>query len=249
MPQSATWRRFHPRHWPLAGWVLLSLGANALRVDYTLGAFSFAPAIALLSGTWLGHRRGALSQALATGCLAALSVLLPGTVPGNEWGFHLGHIAAAMVAGRIAPPDDAGAHPRGRVKLVVWSTAVLTAMVIWRSGFQIAPPPAGRYFVLTFLMAAVIVLFYAWRLLPEPARVLGYAYCLLPYYALGLGWTWGFAHAVPVLARAIDTPTSAAAILFHGYLTHLPGDLIGIVVIAYLVCAFDRADIGELWQH
>lgn len=233
--------RYHPARWPLAVWVVLALAAEALRVDYTLGAFSFAPAVALLAGTWLGPRRGPLSQVIAVGCIAVVSIFWPAASHANEWGFHIGRILAAMVAGQVATPDENGANPPARTQIVVLAAAFATGVMVVRYGMHSGPGPLGTYFAITFVLAAGIAFVYAWRIVPEPARVLGYGYSLLPYYALGLAWTWVFSRYFQAAAAAEGTPTSLLDILFHGYLAHVPGDVIGIVVISYLVCAVDRS--------
>ena len=239
--------RFHPSQWPLAVWVVLALLAEALRVDYTLGAFSFAPAVALLAGTWLGPRRGALSQAIAVGCLAIIAVFVPATAAANEWGFHIGRVLTAWVAGQVAPADERGAHPPLRVRLVVLSAAVTTvALIIMTSGATSGVPignsPLGGLFVVAFLVAPAFVVFYAWRIVPEPARVIGYAYSLMPYYALGLAWPWAFNRFGGMAAGSL---ASDQELVFHGYLAHVPGDVIGIVLISYIVCAVNRAAYSD----
>lgn len=238
--------RLHPSRWPLAVWVVLALVAEALRVDYTLGAFSFAPVAALLAGTYLGPRRGALSQAIAVGCLALFVVFFPATTSVDEWGFHLGRIFAAWVAGQVAPADNRGAHPALRVRLVVLSAAVATvALIIMTagstSGVSIGNSPLGGLFVVAFLVAPGFVVWYAWRIVPQPSRVITYAYSLMPYYALGLAWPWVINHFLGGSAIAAGSLATDQEILFHGYLTHIPGDVIAIVLISYIVCAVNRA--------
>ena len=238
--------RFHPSQWPLPVWVVLALVAEALRVDYTLGAFSFAPVVALLAGTYLGPRRGALSQAIAVGCLALVAVFSPATASFGEWGFHLGRVLAAWVAGQVAPADDRGAHPAVRVRLVVLSAAVATvALIIMTagstSGVPIGSSPLGGLFVVAFLVAPAFVVWYAWRIVPQPSRVISYAYSLMPYYALGLAWPWALNHFWDGASIAAGSLATDQEILFHGYLTHIPGDVIAIVLISYIVCAVNRA--------
>jgi biotin transporter BioY len=241
--------RFHPARWPLAAWVLLALVAEVLRVDYTLGAFSFAPAVALLAGTWLGPRRGALSQAIAVACLAILAVFVPSTASVGEWGFSFGRIAAAWVAGQVAPPTDRGAHPSVRIRLVVMAAAVATiALMITTasssSGLPGVPEQLSLLFLIAFLVAPAFVVWYAWRIVPQPSRVISYAYSLMPYYALGLAWPWALTRFFPGTAAAAGSLASNPEILFHGYLAHVPGDVIGIVVISYIVCAVNRTALA-----
>jgi biotin transporter BioY len=241
--------RFHPGRWPLVVWVVLALAAEALRVDYTLGAFSFAPAVALLAGTWLGPRRGALSQAIAVACLAVLALVMPSTASIGEWGFHLGRVAAAWVAGQVAPPTDRGAHPSVRIRLVVLSAAVATiALMIMTagssSGLPGVPERLSMLFLVAFLVAPAFVVWYAWRIVPQPSRVISYAYSLMPYYALGLAWPWTLTRFFPATAAAAGSLASNPEILFHGYLAHVPGDVIGVVLISYIVCAVNRATLA-----
>lgn len=238
--------RFHPGQWPLVVWVVLALVAEALRVDYTLGAFSFAPVAALLAGTYLGPRRGALSQAIAVACLALVAVFFPATSSFGEWGFHLGRVLAAWVAGQVAPADDRGAHPPLRVRLVVLSAAVATiALIIMTagstSGIPIGNSPLGGLFVVAFLVAPGFVVWYAWRIVPQPSRVISYAYSLMPYYATGLAWPWAISHFWGGASIAAGFPATDQEIIFHGYLAHIPGDVIAIVLISYIVCAINRA--------
>ncbi len=243
---TSTSMRFHPSRWPLAAWVVLALVAEALRVDYTLGAFSFAPVVALLAGTYLGPRRGALSQAIAVACLVLIAVIFPATTSIGEWGFHLGRILAAWVAGQVAPADERGAHPALRVRMVVLSAAIATvALIIMTavstSGVPIGSSPLGGLFVVAFLVAPAFVVGYAWRVVPQPSRVVSYAYSLMPYYAMGLVWPWAINRFWGGASAATGSLVSNQELLFHGYLTHIPGDVIAIVLISYIVCAVNRA--------
>lgn len=233
--------RYHPSNWPLGLWLVLATGAGLLRVQYTLGGFSFGPPVALLAGTWLGWRRGALLQALATVAMTPFGLLFPETLPGlnnpGEWGFRLGLIAAAAVAGLIATPDGNGAHPRRAVRMAVFGAAGATA------GLAVIVVPrqsSGVLFGAAFVLATTIAIFYAYRIVPEPGRVVGYAFCLVPYYTLGVGWSLLVARLLPATAALAGIPERWHEVLFHAFLAHLPSDMIAIVVIAYLVCALDR---------
>jgi len=237
--------RLHPSSWPLAVWVLLSVGGSLLRVQFTLGGFSFAPAIALLSGTWLGWQRAALVQVIAGAALVGLGLFFPELDGPAEWGFRLGLVACAAIAGRVATPDGNGAHPSRFVHLAVFGAAGATIALV----VVIVPrQSSGVMFALTFLMATSIGVFYAYRMVPEPGRVIGYAFCLLPYYALGVGWNLIVARWLPATAALAGIPAHWDDILFHAYFAHLPSELIAIVVIAYLVCVLDRsgADRGPM---
>lgn len=230
--------RFHPSRWPLTAWVVLTVAADALNVDYTVGSFSLAPAVALMAGTWAGSRRGAMSQAIAVVALAALAPALPVVPTASGWGFRLGRIAAAWVAGQVAPPGEEGGRPPRRVRWALAAAAGLTAVVVFYSRSHFGQWPIGTFFAVTFLLAVLIAGFYARKIVPEPGRVLCYAWALLPYYAVALVTMLGVAAWWPE-ATGIPGPFTPRALLFHGFLAHLPGDLIGTVVVAYLVGAVE----------
>lgn len=215
----------------------LAIGAGLLRVQYTLGGFSFAPAVALLCGTWLGSRKAAIVQAVAAAMLILLGMLWPELGYPGDWGFHLGLIAAAFLSGKIARPDGNGAHPVRAVRLAVFGAAGATAGLV----MMVVPrQSSGVLFALTFLLATSIAVFYAYRMVPEPGRVIGYAFCLLPYYGVGIAWNLALARFLPARAALAGIPDDWEEILFHAYFAHLPSELIAVVVISYLVCALDR---------
>jgi len=234
--------RYHPSRWPVAVWVAVSIGAGLLRVPYTLGAFSFAPAAALLSGTWLGARRAGFVQLAAAAALLPATLLVPDLGNPGDWGFRAGLVASAGLAGVLSRPDESGAHPGRAIRLVVFgaagATAGLVVMVVPRQS-------SGVLFALTFLLATAIAVFYAYRMVPEPGRVIGYAFCLLPYYVAGFAWNLMVARFLPATAAMAGIPDRWQEILFHAYLAHLPTELIAIVVISYLVCALDRGGASE----
>ncbi len=233
--------RLHPCRWPLAVWTLATVAIAFLRVDYTLaGSFSFAPAMALLSGTWLGSRRGALVQILATAVLIPLAMLSPATVRPGEWGYRVGLVVSAALAGVIASPDDDGARPPRAVRLTVFGVAGATAALAMVFLPQTSRDAVGILFVLTFLLAPVFAVFYAYKMVSEPGRVVGYFFCLLPYYAAGFAGNALLARWSPNTAAAAGIPDGLKEILFQSYFSHLPGELMSLVVIAYLVCAIDR---------
>ncbi len=218
-------------------WIALSVSAGLLRVPYSLGAFSFAPAVALLSGTWLGWRRAALVQTIAAAALIPAGAVAPSLDNPGEWGFRVGLIASAALAGVISTPDGNGAHPTRAIRLTVFGVAGLTAAV---ARVILPRQSSGAFFALTFLLAASIAVYYAYRMVPEPGRVVGYAFCLLPYYTAGLAWNAMVVRWLPARAVLAGIPGRWDELVFHGYLAHLPNELIAIVVIAYLVCALDR---------
>jgi hypothetical protein len=227
--------RLHPSTWPLGVWVIASVAAGLLQVRYTLGSFSFAPAVALLAGTWLGARRGALSQAIAVAATTPLPFLLPERFGHDQHGFAAGLIAAAYLAGRICRPNERGAVPSRAVKLTVLGFAGASAALLMVVVPRATSGPVGVLFALTFLLGGAIAVFYAYRMVPEPGRVIGYAFCLIPYYAAGLAWSLALTRLLPA-----SVPQRWNDLLLHAYLSHLPVDLIALVVIAYLVCAVDR---------
>ena len=232
--------RLHPSRWPPAFWILGTAGIAFLSVEYTLGSFSFAPAIALLSGTWLGAKRGALVQILATAIMIPVAFVSPATVNPGEWCFRLGLVFSAALAGSIASPDDNGARPVRAVWWTVFGVASVTTMLALIFIPQITKGTIGVYYALTFLLGTAIAVFYAYKMVPEPGRVVGYFFCLYPYYIAG------FSGNVLLATWSSDTATVASLpdrwrdILFHAYFSHLPGELISLVVIAYIVCAVDR---------
>jgi hypothetical protein len=233
--------RLHPSRWPLGVWISFSLVAGLLRVQYTLGGFSFGTPVALLSGTWLGWRRAALVQAVAAALLVPIGMLagdaLPDLNSAAVWGFRVGLVAAAALAGLVATADGNGAHPTRGVRLAVFGAAGGTIGLVT----VVAPEQSsGVMFALIFLLAGAIAVFYAYRMVPEPGRVIGYAFCLLPYYTLGVGWDFMVARFAPATAALAGIPDQWHDVVFHAYLAQLPSELIALVVISYLVCALDR---------
>lgn len=229
--------RLHPSAWPLGLWVILSTIAALLRVEFTLGAFSLAPAVALLSGTWLGWRRAAVVQAITAAAVIPLGLAVPELGDPVEWGYRVGVIVAAALAGIYATPDGNGAHPVGAIRMSVFGLAGATVALVM---IVVPGQSAGVMFAFVFLLASVIAVFYAYRMVPEPGRVIGYAFCLIPYFGLGVGWTLIVAHWMPTTAALSGVPSAWDDIVFHAYLAQLPSQLIALVVISYLVCALDR---------
>ncbi len=237
--------RLHPSRWPLVLWVLLSLGGAFLKVDYTLGSFSFAPAAALLSGTWLGPWRAASVQAAATILLVPVSLVFPGAVGIGDWGFRLGLIVAAFVAGSVASADSNGAHPTRRVRMTVFGAAGATVGLAFTIMPRMTLGDIGTYFALVFVLGSAIAVFYAYRMVPEPGRFIGYVFCLLPYYFGGMGWIWLLGMLSPATVAANDLPTGFRETVFFAYISHLTPELISLVVIAYLVCAVEGTNTTE----
>jgi hypothetical protein len=233
--------RHHPSRWPLVIWLVIATGAALLRVPYTLGGFSFAAPAALLAGTWLGWQRAVPLQALAAAALIPFGLLLPQAFPElnsvGEWGFRVGLVAAAGLAGALATPDDSGARPSRMVRLAVFGAAGATAGL---ATIVVPRQSSGVLFGAAFVLATTIAAFYAYRMVPEPGRVVGYVFCLLPYWGLGLGWSLLVARTMPASAALAGIPERWHDVVFHAFLTRLPSELIAVVVISYLLCALDR---------
>lgn len=223
-------------------WLALAIVGDLLRVRYSLGAFSFAPAVALLSGTWLGWRRAALVQTVAAATLISAGAVFAGLNNPGDWGFRVGLIASAALAGVISTPDGNGAHPVRAIRLAVFGAAGLTAAV---ARIIVPRQSSGAFFAATLVLATVITVYYSYRMVPEPGRVVGYAFCLLPYYTAGMAWNAMMARWLPAQAVLAGVPDRWDELVFHGYLAHLPNELIAIVVISVLVCALDRRGAAD----
>lgn len=221
--------RFHPRHWPIWAWTVATLLAAFLRVDYSFGGFSLAPGVALLAGSFLGPRRGAGSQALAAVVIAPVTLLTAAFGETSGLGYDLGRIALAATAGAVAPAGVRLDRPRRRQLVVLGTLGSASFLYLWRG------PEMAQHlnFVAVFGMAVIIGLYYAWRLVPEVGRMVAYLYSLLPYYAVALVWLWIAPHLSQRVAATVGGST-AAAIVFHGYLAHLPPDLLSAVLAGYL---------------
>lgn len=227
-------------------WTLASLGMAFLSVDYALaGSFSFAPAMALLSGTWLGSRRGALVQILATAVWIPAAIFFTGSANPGEWGFRIGLVVSAALAGVIASPDGNGAHPQRAVRLTVFGIGGTSAALVMVFVPQLPRGSMGVVFLLTFLLAPVFAIYYAYKMVPEPGRVVGYFFCLLPYYGAGGAGLALLATWSPNVAAVARISDGWRDIVFRAYFSHLPGELMSLVVIAYLVCAIDHAGADD----
>ena len=154
--------------------------------------------------------------------------------------FRLGLILSALVAGVIAPANDNGASPPRAVWLTVFSVATGSALLVMVLVPRITKGTIGVYFALTFLLATAIAVFYAYKMVLEPGRVVGYFFCLLPYYIAGFVGNVILATWNPGTGTVASMPERWGEILFYSYFSHLPGELISLVVIAYVVCAVDR---------
>ena len=146
-----------------------------------------------------------------------------------EWGYLVGQIGAAALAGWLAPADRPLQRPR-----LVWRTAVLMIAVAIPAAMAWQEPWAGlqlrTYYNAVLTMAMVIAFFYAIRLVQHPLRVLGFMVALVPYYLLGLDW-------VLLLSWWNGQPACGAEtwgnLVFHGYVAHLPADVLTGVVVAF----------------
>ncbi|NKB89808.1 MAG: hypothetical protein GKS06_16465 [Acidobacteria bacterium] len=217
-----------PREWPAWAWALATLAATAFGYELTLGRYSLGTGIALLAGSFLGSRRGAYSQVLAAG--PALLLTGTGLIGSSvEWGYIVGHIAAAAMAGWLAPADKPLQHPRW-----VWRTAVVMLAAAVPAAMAWQEPWAGlqlrTYYNSVLVMALVIAFYYAMRLVRHPMRVLGFMVALAPFYILGLDW-------VLILERLQGESVAGAEtwgnLVFHGYVAHLPADVLSGVVVAF----------------
>lgn len=217
-----------PRQWPPWVWALLTLTVTAVGYELTIGRYSFGTGVALLAGSYLGPRRGAYAQVLAAGPALLLTGLgLVGSPV--EWGYLVGQIAAAALAGWLAPADKTLHRPR-----LVWRTAVLMIAAAIPAAMAWQEPWAGlqlrAYYNAVLTMAMVIACLYAMRLVQHPLRVLGFMVALVPYYLVGLNW-------VLVLSWWNGQPVTGAEtwgnLIFHGYVAHLPADVLTGVVVAF----------------
>lgn len=235
MPDRPTeWqRRLHPRAWPIWVWVLLTLLAAALRVRYSFGAFSLAPAVALLAGSYLGPGRGAVSQAIALLVAATAGTVSEASPLGGmlDIGYHAGRVALAATAGLVAPADRELTGVGRRQLALVAALGLASGAWLWSA--PQGQTPLQLNFAAVFALAIVIGLYYAWRLVPETGRLVAYLYSLLPYYAIALAWLWIAPRAFPGLAAGAGD-ARLAAVLFHGFLAHVPPDVLGAVLAAYL---------------
>ena len=179
---------------------------------------------------------------MAAAIVVPVTFLIPDMGDIGDWGYRLGLIGSAMLAGVIARPDGTGAHPSPLVRLAVFGVAGATVALV----LTILPgQSAGVMFALVFLLAIPIALFYAYRMVPEPGRVVGYAFCLLPYFGAGVLWNLVLVNALPARAVLAGIPARWEDLVLHAYLAQLPPDVITLVVISYLVCAIDRGGTAE----
>ncbi len=217
------------RRWPVWAWALATLVASFIRLDYAVGHYSAATGVALLAGSLLGSRAGAASQALALIGLLPLSLLPIGAGLG-DWGYFCGQILVAATAGRWAP---AASPPRVGwqvgLTLLAMGTAASLAALSWHD--RVMGMQLKTYYTAVIGLALFIALWYALRLVQRPTRVLELIASLAPYYALGVLWIAVLRAAGSGAAPAIAS--TAGNLLFHGYVTHLPGDVLTAVVVAF----------------
>jgi len=217
-----------PRRWPPWAWALCTLTATVLGYELTLGRYSLGTGFAMMAGSFLGSRRGAYSQLLAAG--PALVVTGLGLVGSPvEWGYLVGHIGVAAAAGWLAPAD----LPLQRLRLS-WRIAVLMIAVAVPASMAWQEPWAGlrlrTYYNAVLLMALIIAFYYAMRLVKHPLRVLGFMVALVPFYVAGLDWVLilGWWRGMPVAGAE-----TWGNLVFHGYVAHLPADVLTGVVAAF----------------
>ncbi len=217
----------HPRDWPLWAWALLTIVVYPLGYELTVGAYTFSTGVALLAGCVLGGSGALRSQGMALVALMALSLMgVVGEVA--DWGYMAGRVAAGAAASRLVTDTDQ--LRRRSVRWILLVMALVTAVTAhaWQEpwiGQQLKP-----YFNAVLVLALVIAFFYALRLVERPARVLALTASLSPYYAAGLAWA-AFSQRYLQPAGEVMAPGD---LLFHGYVTHVPGDVLMAVVVAFL---------------
>lgn len=216
-----------PREWPPWAWALMTLVATTLGYELSLGRYSLGTGIALLAGALLGSRAGAYTQALAA--LPAIAITGTGVVGSpTEWGYLVGRIAAAYLAGYFVPAHEPLRHAR-----IAWRSVALMLAAAVPAALWWQEPWAGlrlrTYYNAVLVMALVIAFYYALRLVKYPLRVVGLTAALAPYYLSGLAWI-----AIQNLAGGAGgggLPWSN--VIFHGYVSHLPADVLTCVVVAF----------------
>ena len=223
----------HPRNWPVWTWALLTVAVYPLGYELTVGTYTFSTGVALLAGCMLGSSGVLRSQGLALIALMVLSLIgLFGEVA--DWGYMVGRIFAGVIASRWAATPAIGTsltRPPQRsihIVLLLMGVVAIATTQVWQEpwiGQQLKP-----YFNAVLILAMVIAFFYALKLVARPARVLALTASLSPYYVIGLTW----AALTQRILRPTDEIMAASDLLFHGYVTHLPGDVLTAVVVAFL---------------
>lgn len=227
------WRS--PEKWPTWAWVALTVIGALLRVEFTIGGFSLAPMVALLAGSIAGSRRGAASQAWSLLLLLPLSVLTPLGGSFADWGYALGRVPAAWLAGRWAPRLGHGEQELARrLTLGVGAALVATGIATWEG--PETSPQLRLYYLAVLGFAVVIAGWYAYRMVERPGRALGFWAAMVPAYLLGAGWMASLG------GGAVDgVRLGLGDLLFHGILAHVPGDALAAVVVAYFTGAKELA--------
>lgn len=217
---------------PTWGWAVATVAGALLRFDYRVGDASLANAVMLLAAVVLEPRRAARSQALALPVLLALSLPGPAGGPG-DWGYMVGRVVAAGVISRLVRSGPA--EPQRRAVLLPLAAYVLGATVASLAWSGAADPRLHlrTYYVAVLALALVIAFYYSLRLIARPGRIPVLMAGLWPYYGLGIGWA--LLVATGVLGAPAGLPESSVDTLFHGLVTHLPGDALTCVVIAFLL--------------
>lgn len=218
----------HPREWPLWAWALLAVVVYPLGYELTVGAYTFSTAIALLAGCLLGRSDALRSQGMALAALMGLSLVgVVGHV--SDWGYMAGRVAACLAASHLAGADTTRIG-RQTVRWILLAMATVAALAAsaWQEpwiGQQLKP-----YFNAVLVLAIIIAFFYALRLVAQPTRVLGLTASLAPYYAAGLSWA-------TLSQRYLQSAGEVLApvdLLFYGYVTHVPGDVLTAVAVAFI---------------
>ena len=218
----------HPRDWPLWAWALLTVAAYPLGYELTVGGYTFSTAAALLAGCMLKRSDAVRSQGMALAGLMALSLM--GVVGGvSDWGYMAGRVVACLAASHLAGADTTRLGRQSvRWTLLVMGLVAAAAANAWQEpwiGQQLKP-----YFNAVLVLAIIIAFFYALKLVARPARVLALTASLALYYAAGIGWTalsQRYLQATGDIMPPVD-------LLFYGYVTHVPGDVLTAVAVAFL---------------
>lgn len=199
----------------------------------------------LLAACMLPPERAVRSQAWALPALLLLS--LPGPAGGPaDWGYMLGRVGAAWTVGRLL---QTGAARAARAAVLAPLAAILLASVVAALVWSGEDPGLHlrMYYTAVLGLAGAIAFYYALRLVERPARVPVLLAGMWPYYLAGISWSLAFGALRPTSG---SLPAAPGDILFHGLVTHLPGDLLTCVVVAVLTGT--RASITgsrDPWQE
>lgn len=189
----------------------------------------------LLAVFYLTPRNAVRSQLYALAPLVALSLPGPAGTP-PDWGYMLGRIGAAWILARLL--ESGPARPaRAAVLAPLAAMAATAALAGWAWRAADSSLHLRTYYVAVLFLALAIAFYYTLRLVERPARIPVLVGGLWPYYAAGITWTLAMAALRPATA---SVPANAVDVIFHGLVTHLPGDVLTCVVVAALTGARRR---------